>query len=68
MTVQAFRSKAYFERFADFAAVNALPNRGGRYFDEVHAAGVRNMERYARVLQTDGAARCPRNPFNFTST
>jgi len=54
MAVQAFRSKTYFERFAAFASVNALPNRGGRYFEEVHAAGVANVERYARILVADG--------------
>ena len=54
MSVQAFRSKAYFDHLADFAAVHAFPNKGGRYFEEVHERAIRNVEKYVSVLQISG--------------
>jgi hypothetical protein len=54
MSVQAFRSKAYFEHLAKFASVHAFPNRGGRYFEEVHGRAIKNIEKYVAVLQTCG--------------
>jgi site-specific DNA-cytosine methylase len=54
MSVQVFRSKAYFEHLANFASVHAFPTKGGRYFEEVHGRAIRNIEKYVSVLQTSG--------------
>ena len=56
MSVQTFRSKAYFDRLADFSSVHSFPNKGGRYFEEVHSRAIRNIERYVDVLQSSGQA------------
>jgi len=54
MSVQTFRSKAYFDHLADFASVHSFPNKGGRYFEEVHSRAIENIEKYVAVLQTSG--------------
>jgi hypothetical protein len=43
MSVQTFRSKAYFDHLAEFATVHAFPNKGGRYFEEVHSRALQNI-------------------------
>ncbi|KAJ8598901.1 hypothetical protein CTAYLR_010750 [Chrysophaeum taylorii] len=52
--VQAFRSQLYFDRLSDFASVDSLPAKGGRYFEEVHARAVSNVEKYCDVLVKKG--------------
>mmetsp|Transcript_20555 Transcript_20555/g.61281 ORF Transcript_20555/g.61281 Transcript_20555/m.61281 type:complete len:1354 (+) Transcript_20555:59-4120(+) len=54
MSVQVFRSKAYFEHLANFASVHAFPTKGGRYFEEVHGRAIQNIEKYVSILQTSG--------------
>jgi len=56
MSVQTFRSKAYFDHLADFAAVHSFPSKGGRYFKEVHGRAIQNIEKYVAVLQSSGQA------------
>ena len=52
MGVSIFRSQAYFERFAAFACTRDLPTKGGRYFNEAHAEGMRNIEVFAGILSS----------------
>ena len=54
MSVQTFRSKAYFDHLAEFAAVHSFPNKGGRYFEEIHGRAVQNIEKYVGILQSSG--------------
>lgn len=56
MSVQTFRSKAYFDHLAEFAAVHAFPNKGGRYFEEVHSRALQNIEKYVSAFQASGQA------------
>ena len=55
MAVSIFRSANYFERFAAFGATHDLPNKGERYFRELHAEGMENIERFVGILQEEGA-------------
>ena len=50
MGISIFRSQAYFERFAAFACTRELPTKGGRYFNEAHAEGMRNIEEFVGIL------------------
>ena len=56
MSVQTFRSKAYFDHLAEFAAVHAFPSKGGRYFEEVHSRALQNIEKYVSAFQASGQA------------
>jgi site-specific DNA-cytosine methylase len=47
---QAFRAQGYFDRFSEFGATHKLPAKGGRFFEEAHAKGVKNIENYVELL------------------
>ncbi|KAH8043595.1 hypothetical protein JL722_15107 [Aureococcus anophagefferens] len=46
VAVSAFRTDAFYDHLAEFAAVHKLPKKGGRHFQEVHAKAIANVERY----------------------
>ncbi|KAH8047952.1 hypothetical protein JL722_12741 [Aureococcus anophagefferens] len=50
----AFRTDAFYDHLAEFAAVHKLPKKGGRHFQEVHAKAIANVERYVGLLQAEG--------------
>jgi hypothetical protein len=52
--VSIFRTANYFERFAAFGATHELPNKGERYFKELHSEGMANIERFVGILQSEG--------------
>ena len=54
VAVSAFRTDAFYDHLAEFAAVHKLPKKGGRHFQEVHAKAIANVERYVGLLQAEG--------------